>query len=235
MANSWFQFKQFRINQDRCAMKVSSDAVLLGALAEKEKATLILDVGAGTGVVSLMLAQRFPEAKAIGVELDFEAAGQCKENYEASPFSGRLAVEQVPFQKFVSDLEFDLIVSNPPFFPSHLKPENDQRKKALHTDFLPFGDLVKGAIKYLKPEGKFWVILPPDQMREFRKIGDFFKLQANRTFEISDRPGKRILREIVCFSFHKEEITKTRLYYKAEKGDLHKEYKALLSDFFLHF
>ncbi|MFT5773225.1 MAG: tRNA1Val (adenine37-N6)-methyltransferase, partial [Algoriphagus sp.] len=121
MGNSWFQFQQFRINQDRCAMKISTDAVLLGALAEADEPKHILDIGTGTGVIALMLAQRFSEAKIVAVELDEQAAMQAGENFEHSRFSEQLSISHAAIQDFSVSNKFDLIVSNPPYFTAHLK------------------------------------------------------------------------------------------------------------------
>ena len=235
MANTWFQFKQFRVDQDRCAMKVSSDAVLLGALGGEGSPELILDVGAGTGVISLMLAQRFKQAKIIGIELDKDAAIQCEENFQASPFYNRVSVLNQAFQDFEFPQAVDLVLSNPPYYPSHLKPKEEKREKALHTSHLSFGDLVKGVLKVLKQSGEFWVILPKDQMKEMRKICLFFQLYPSETYSISDRPGKRILREITCFSFKQKEEKKESLFFKDENGQPDGVYQSLLKDFFLDF
>lgn len=235
MANTWFQFKKFRINQDRCAMKVSSDSVVLGAISGSGNPELILDVGAGTGVISLMLAQRFLEAKVIGIEIDKETATQCKENFQASPFSDRTSLVNKAFQDFDDFGPVDLIVSNPPYYPSHLKPNEEKREKALHTSYLSFGDLVQGVLKHLKESGEFWVILPPDQMKEMKRICLFFRLHPSDTYSISDRPGKRILREIICFTFQQREEKQHSIFYKEENGEANGVYKSLLADFFLDF
>ena len=118
---------------DRCAMKISTDAVLLGTLVKSDAPKQILDIGTGTGVIALMLAQRFPQASLTAIELDPEAAGQAAENCEQSPFSERLTVIQGRFQDFKEEKRFDLLVSNPPFFPDHLPASDPKRNQALHT------------------------------------------------------------------------------------------------------
>jgi tRNA1Val (adenine37-N6)-methyltransferase len=143
MGNSWFQFQQFRIHQDRCAMKISTDAVLLGTLTEAEHPVKILDIGTGTGVIALMLAQRFPSSWVDAVEIDQDAAEQAAENFRESQYAGRLGIFQGRIQDFPEEEKFDLIVSNPPFFPDHLKSTDSKRNKALHTDELSFSELVE--------------------------------------------------------------------------------------------
>ena len=171
MANSWFQFQQFRINQDRCAMKISTDAVMLGALADAISPREILDVGTGTGVIALMLAQRFPKANVQAVEIDSETASQALENFRSNTFSDRIQLWEGRFQDFEPQLNYDLIVSNPPYFPDHLKSSDVQRNMALHTDELSFDDLLGKVIQLLKDDGQLerakgiWLVLSSDQWR----------------------------------------------------------------------
>lgn len=205
MANTYFQFKQFTIHQDHCAMKVSTDAVVLGALAKHASPNSILDIGSGTGVITLMLAQRFPEATVQGIELDEAAASQSRRNVQKSPWPGRVEIKCMRFQAFEKESteNYPLIVSNPPYFPKHHKSADLQRNLALHNDELSFGDLIKGVVKRLdKNGGFFWVILPPQQMKELDKIARFFGLHAQEWYELKDRPSTKTLRHIKSFSFN---------------------------------
>jgi tRNA1Val (adenine37-N6)-methyltransferase len=136
-----FKFKQFEIHQDRCAMKVGTDGVLLGAWAPGGKR--ILDVGSGTGLISLMMAQRFPEAQVRGIDMDGEACEEAAENVAASPFADRVEIECCRLQDYHSEESFDAIVSNPPFFLNSLKNPDSKRTMARHTDSLPFRDLFR--------------------------------------------------------------------------------------------
>ena len=136
-----FKFKQFEIHQDRCAMKVGTDGVLLGAWAPGGKR--ILDVGSGTGLISLMMAQRFPEAQVLGIDMDGEACEEAAENVAASPFADRVEIECCRLQDYHSAESFDAIVSNPPFFLNSLKNPDSKRTMARHTDSLPFRDLFR--------------------------------------------------------------------------------------------
>jgi tRNA1Val (adenine37-N6)-methyltransferase len=235
MPNSWFQFQQFRINQDQCAMKISTDAVLMGGLAFCENPLKVLDVGTGTGVIALMLAQRFPKAEVSAIELDELTAIQAKNNFLESPFTDKLTLWNESFQAFKPNHKFDLIVSNPPYFPDHLKSKDEQRNRALHADELPFRDLISKVSKLLNANGNFWVILPPRQMLEIVRISDEFALFLNKKYTIQDKPGKRVLREIVCFSFQKEEVIEEQIFIKNEDGSPHLTYRNIVNGFLLEF
>ncbi|WP_026950504.1 tRNA1(Val) (adenine(37)-N6)-methyltransferase [Algoriphagus mannitolivorans] len=233
MGNSWFQFQQFKIHQDRCAMKISTDAVLLGALTDCGKAENILDIGTGTGVVALMLAQRAPKANIIAVEIDSDAAEQAKENFEESPFSSRLELFYGRFQDYSSEDQFDLIVSNPPYFSDHLKSPDPKRNKALHTDELSFADLATNTKALLKPNGQIWIILPPRQMEELRGVFKGVGLDEFERVIIRDREDSRVLREVSAFSFSGQKSKSRNLVLKNADGSYTEEYRQLISGFLL--
>ncbi|WP_339754141.1 tRNA1(Val) (adenine(37)-N6)-methyltransferase [Algoriphagus aquimarinus] len=235
MANSWFQFQQFRINQDRCAMKISTDAVMLGALADAISPREILDVGTGTGVIALMLAQRFPKANVQAVEIDSETASQALENFRSNTFSDRIQLWEGRFQDFEPQLNYDLIVSNPPYFPDHLKSSDVQRNMALHTDELSFDDLLGKVIQLLKDDGQFWVILPPRQMQDFQTKAVKKELFLKTKFTLQDKPGKRIQREICAFSRSQNEVETSGIFIKNEDGTPHESYAKVVSGFLLGF
>lgn len=235
MANSWFQFQQFKVNQDQCAMKISTDAVLIGGLAATDSPKNILDVGTGTGVISLMLAQRFSEAEIIGVEIDEQAAIQAESNFKGSPFSERLKVWNGAFQSFECDQKFDIIVSNPPYFPNHLKAQDHKRNQALHTDSLSFHDFISKTSKLLRMDGNLWVILPSRQMLDLIQIGEDFGLFPIKKFIIQDKPGKKVLREIISFSFQKAELLQKQIIIKNEDGTFHLSYRDIVTGFLLGF
>lgn len=235
MANSWFQFQEFRIEQDRCAMKISTDAVLLGALADAGNPSKILDIGTGTGVIALMLAQRFPNSRIQAVEVDPAAASQAHDNFGKSSFASRMDVWEGKFQNFSPIHKFDLIVSNPPYFPDHLKSSNAQRNLALHNDGLSFGDLVEKVSAILAPEAKFWVILPPRQMLDLEKIAHLFGLFPSQKFTIQDNPAKPVIREIVSFELEENIISHNEIFIKEDSGGFHDSYRKLISGFLLNF
>lgn len=160
-----FRFKQFEIEQDRCAMKVGTDGVLLGAWAQGGRR--ILDIGSGTGLISLMMAQRFPEAEVVGIDMDADACGQARENVMASPFRDRVEIECCRLQDFGGAGTFDAIVSNPPFFVDSMKNPDSKRTMARHTDSLPFRDLFAGVKRLLSYDGVFSAIVPVEVVGQF--------------------------------------------------------------------
>jgi tRNA1Val (adenine37-N6)-methyltransferase len=237
MGNSWFQFQQFRVAQDRCAMKISTDAVLLGSLVQSDAPKQILDIGTGTGVIALMLAQRFPEASITALELDSDAASQAEENCEQSPFSDRLTVLQGRFQDFPVEERFDLLVSNPPFFPYHLPASDPKRQQALHTDSLSFEELLHKASQLLAPSGSLWVILPPRQMQDFIQYGAAHGLFPSTRVGIRDSAAKPIHREVICFTFSESlaSVPNEELLLKNGDGSYSARYQQLISGFLLGF
>jgi len=233
MGNSWFQFQQFRIHQDRCAMKISTDAVLLGTLTRAEFPSKILDIGTGTGVIALMLAQRFPESAVTAIEIDSDAASQADDNFSDSPFSARMSLFHGRFQDFPVDKSFDLIVSNPPFFPDHLKSHDTKRNKALHTDELSFEELIAKAALLLSPSGSFWVILPPRQMQDLETLAERSGLSLFEKIKVRDNAQKPIYREIGGFSFSNASKNEVELTLKDENLTYTPAYSTLLSGFLL--
>lgn len=218
-------------------MKISTDAVLLGSLAQSNSPKQILDIGTGTGVIALMLAQRFAEAQIIALELDPDAAAQAAENCQASPFSQRIQVKEGRLQTYPEEERFDLIVSNPPYFPDHLKSNDAKRNQALHTDSLSFAELLQKARLLLTDNGSLWIILPPRQMRDFSALAGQQNLHPVAQFLIRDTAAKPIHREVVCFipSAALPSIPPRELCLKLEDGTYSEEYRGLLAGFLLGF
>ncbi|WP_373492777.1 tRNA1(Val) (adenine(37)-N6)-methyltransferase [Aquiflexum sp.] len=237
MKDAVFRFKQFAVQQDRCAMKISTDGVVLGAFAGRGNPQRILDIGAGTGVVSLMLAQRFPEATITGIEIDKDAFEQASENVCKSPWSNRIKMINQSFQEFYNqhDGKFDLIVSNPPFFPKHLKSPDPKKNLALHNDSLSFGELANGIKRLLENDGHFWLILPPEQMDTINRILEFLGFFVFEKLDLRDKPAKNIIRTIQAFSFSKGEIKNSDMHIKDKSGKYSKDYSELLQQFLIIF
>lgn len=222
-----FQFKQFTVFQDRCAMKVGTDGVLLGAwasggtLPETGAPRRILDIGTGTGLIALMMAQRFPDAWIDAIEIEHEAAEQASENVAASPFADRIQVMEVSLQEYVGQVvaqadgfcRYDVIVSNPPYFVNSLKNPDVQRMTARHTDTLSFRQLMQGVSRLLADEGVFSVILPTSGQVGFESeavISGFSKICEVQVKTKENKTAKRcmisfsrqvptvVLREEIC-------------------------------------
>ncbi len=237
MSNSTFKFKQFEVSQDRCGMKISTDAVVLGALVVNDQQKSILDIGSGTGVISLMLAQRFPNAHINAVELDRDAFVQSSENIKNATFGDRIKLYHQTFQDYARLIpeKFDLVISNPPYFPDHIKTKDLQRNLALHNDSLPFQDLVDGVVKVLKKEGEFWVILPPRQMKDLVEYCQASGLYPNRKFFLKDKEASKVIREIYSFVATNSSIEESVLFIKNADGTFSNAYRALLRDFLIIF
>lgn len=210
-----FTFKQFEIQQDRCAMKVGTDGVLLGAWAEGGQR--ILDIGSGTGLISLMMAQRFPEAQVWGIDIDPDACMQARENVAASPFADRVgiaccALQNLSEEHLVRGSEelmemkegegnlFDAIVSNPPFFVNGLKNPDSKRAMARHSDSLPFPVLMRGVRRWLSDEGVFSAIVPADVLESFVSEAYCSGLSLVRQCGVKTVERKQPKRYLVAFS-----------------------------------
>ena len=205
MAKGPFHFKRFSVQQDGAAMKVGTDGIVLGCWTPIEKATRILDAGAGNGYVGIMLLQRMTsEARLTGVELEPTAAEQCAENYRNQPFSGRAEAWEGSLQEAAKrpdwSEKFDLIISNPPFFRDKPKSPIRARNLARHDDTLPMGALVKAASKLLTPGGRLCTIWPADREAEWNAWAEgsgFVLGQTVRVQTMRHLPPKRFLSEWV--------------------------------------
>lgn len=197
MRGTSFTFRQFDIRQDRCAMKVGTDGVLLGAWARGGHR--ILDIGTGTGLVAMMMAQRFDGAHAVAVEIDADAAEQARDNIARSAFAGRIDVCQTSIQQFSDDEGFDCIVSNPPFFTGSLKNPDSQRATARHADTLPYRDLFAAVKRLLADGGEFSAVIPADRLAEFTAAAYMAHLAMSRRCAIRTTPRKQPKRYLVAF------------------------------------
>ena len=176
-----FRFKQFAVEQEDVAMKVGTDGVLLGAWADCDGANRILDIGTGTGVIALQMAQRNTEAQIYAVEIDETATKRARANFDASPWAERLGVEQTAVQEYSPLEKFDLIVSNPPYFVDSLLPPDAKRSTARHTHDLTFEELDKAVTRLLADNGKFALILP---IAEFEKYLTLTQLHLVRRCDV---------------------------------------------------
>jgi tRNA1Val (adenine37-N6)-methyltransferase len=234
MASDSFRFKQFSVRHDRCAQKVGTDAVLLGAWATTTGAKTILDIGTGSGVIALMLAQRTEQNVIIdAVELHRPDFLQASENILNSRWSSRMKVYPAPIQEFVSPVKYDLIVSNPPFFANGLAPPSDSRKQARHTMFLTYSDLLVAVKRLISTTGRFSVIFPTAEGQQFKLMAAESGLFCSRElafFSRREKPQERWLMEFDGRSGVK--ISETLVLYTQE-DKWSEEYKKLTHDFYL--
>lgn len=200
MGKNSFQFKQFTVNQERCAMKVGTDGVLLGAWANAPLGPCrILDIGTGTGLVALMMAQRFTEAEVVGIDIDEEAASEAQENAAASPFSDRMTIIYGDATKIEDNEGFDAIVCNPPYFVDSLTCPQDQRTLARHTISLTYEQLMKSASRLLKDDGFFSIVIPTENNDAIESAAAFAGLMISRICLIKTTPNKFPKRQLMEF------------------------------------
>ena len=197
MSNSFFSFRQFSISQDRCAMKVGTDGVLLGAWAPGGQR--ILDVGTGTSLIALMMAQRFPTSHVVGIDVDDEACLQAVENVENSPFSDRVKIVKSSLQEFLVEESFDAIVSNPPYFVNSLKNPDARRTLARHTDSLSFDDLFRGVGRLLSEYGVFSIIIPTDALEQMLLNACHYGFYVSRQVAVKTVGRKLPKRYLISF------------------------------------
>ncbi len=237
MANTYFKFKQFTINQEHCAMKVGTDGVLLGAYTDVKNATNILDIGTGSGLIALMLAQQ-TKSKITAIEIDEQASKQAKENVKNSKFKTRIKIINISLQNFTKtyDKHFDLIVSNPPYFQNSYKSNNNKRTTARHTTELSYNDLISNSEKLLSENGTVCIIIPKDEEQNLINIATKNNLFLTDILNIKPTPSKPSKRIIISFSRTKAQITKSELIIE-DKGrhNYSDKYINLTKDFYLKF
>jgi tRNA1Val (adenine37-N6)-methyltransferase len=233
-SNTHFSFKKFTIHQDKTVMKVTTDACILGAYTDVRNVKRILDIGTGTGLLTLMLAQR-SKAQIEGVEIDEVSYNQAVENVEISIFRDKIKIYHTNIQSFFSENQYDVIISNPPFFQNHLKAENQNRNNALHTDTLSFEDLLSSVIRLLSPNGIFVVLLPAYESTVLEQMANQLGLFANKKLHIHHREGSKILRIITTFGFMKTEIKTEQLFIKNPDESYTADFQRLLKDYYLIF
>lgn len=239
MANAYFQFKHFRIIQDKCAMKVGTDGVLLGAWTPIEGAQSILDVGSGTGLLGLMLAQRAPEAEITAVELDQDACLQSLENVQQSPWANRVEVINVDFRLFssVDKRRYDLIVSNPPYFVNSQRSSVEARTVARHTTLLSYYELIEGVMRLLKPEGRCSIILPAGNYQLFSGLAMTAGLFEIRRMLVNPTPQKPVSRILSVWSrLETDSHAEERMVLEVKgRHDYSADYRKLTRDFYLQY
>ena len=231
-----FNFKQFHVNQDRCAMKIGTDGVLLGAWTPLiNNPYNVLDIGAGTGILSLMLAQRSNAEQIDAIEIDEDAYEQCVENFEASPWGDKLFCFHAGLDEFVDEPEdeYDLIISNPPFYTDDFKSDNTSRDLARFEDALPFEELIEAAAILLSDNGIFSVIIPFKEEERFVSLCkelDLFPLKITR---VKGTPTSEIKRSLLAFCRMEQTPLIDELVIEISRHNYTSEYIELTKEFYL--
>lgn len=233
-----FHFKQFSVNQTGCAMKINTDGVLLGALTQADHSQSILDIGAGTGVISLMLAQRFPGATIDAVEIDTSAAKTAKTNFQNSPFTNRLHLHEGSFEQYFEnnpDKKFDLIVSNPPFYINSLESPGRGRTLAKHADVRFFKKMISSIGQHLIDGGQCWLILPLQTSVLVKELAAKHQLHLQQLIHVKSYQHSAPHRELVVFGLDEAIIIESKFVIYNEPKQHSEQYRIALQDFFTIF
>ena len=232
-----FSFKQFTVQQDKCAMKIGTDGVLLGAWCPIDNNPFsVLDIGAGTGILSLMLAQRSNAEQIDSLEIDEEAYEQCVENFENSPWSDRLFCFHAGLDEFVDEPEdeYDIIISNPPFYSEDYKTDSSQRDLARFQDALPFEDLIEAADILLSENGIFAVIIPYKEEERFIDLCAEVELFPVKVTRVKGSYTTPIVRSLLAFKRYKLSVlTADELVIEINRHEYTDDYINLTKDFYL--
>lgn len=233
---SVFQFKQFSIKQEKSAMKVGTDSVLLGAWTPCQNTQTILDIGAGTGLLSLMMAQR-SKAKIDAVEVDTDAFEECIFNTQQSKWAERISCYNIDFKEFAKNQtqKYDLIISNPPFFTETIFSSERKRNLARFTQGLSFEDLLFWGSNLLNSNGLFSVIIPFQNESNFIKIASENQLFPKNITRIRGNHHSPLKRSLLLFSKEKNNITENELIIEISRNNYTSDYQNLTKDFYLHF
>lgn len=233
-----FQFKKFTVHQNKTAMKVGTDGVLLGTWTPlSDSIYSILDIGSGTGLVALILAQRSFAEQIDAIEIDEDAYEQCVENFEESPWNDRLFCYHAGLDEFTDEIEdrYDLIVCNPPFFKPNNLIEDEARSKARFYDILPFDELVKSVSILLAEDGIFSVIIPFEEEENFLKLAEIESLFPKKITHVKGTSTSKIKRSLIAFSKanNPEKLITDTLILEIERHEYTPEFKELVKDFYL--
>ena len=231
-----FSFKQFKIDQDQCAMKIGTDGVLLGAWTHLgQNPESILDIGAGTGLIALMLAQRCGAEVVDAIEIDANAYEQCVENFEVSPWADRLYCYHAGLDEFIEEMEepYELIVCNPPFYVENVSSGNQQRDQARQNEYLPFDELLEGVTALLTENGTFATIIPFKEETQFIALAATFGLYPKRCLHIRGNEKSEIKRALLEFTFKRNSCVVEELIIEKERHVYTADYVNLTKDFYL--
>lgn len=233
---SSFQFKQFNVFHDKSSMKVGTDAVLLGAFIEMGETQQILDIGCGSGVIALIAAQK-SKAQIRGVDIDKNSVDQSHENFKNSKWAHRLVAEQVSLQRLAekSGPQYDLIISNPPFFENDLKSPTEIRNTARHNDSLSFSDLLSSSRQLLQAQGRLAVVLPFTEGEIFIQLASSHSFFLHRKIVIYPKPSKKANRLVLEFKLQNGLTQREDLIIREENNEYSAHYRHVTKDFYLAF
>lgn len=237
--NTFFKFKQFTIEQEMCAMKVCTDACVFGAWADVNHASRILDIGTGTGLLSLMIAQRNNSALIDAVEIDESGYIHAKENVHKSPFAGRIQVFNTAIQNFDPPYRYDHIVSNPPFFQSDLRSPDASKNKAHHAETLSFSALLESVNRLVTPTGTLHILLPVDESVIFQEKALAHRWYPDQKLTLYHMEGKkpfRLLTRFINYKPNENQLINKNIYiYESDGRTYHSGFIELMKDYYLIF
>lgn len=236
MSTKAFKFKEFTVQQDQCAMKIGTDSVLLGAWTSLENNPFaVLDIGAGTGVLALMIAQRSNAQLIEALEIDNDAFEQCATNFENSPWNDRLYCYHASLLEYAEEIEeqYDLIICNPPFYTEDYKTQDKARDLARFSDAMPLEHLIYAVSKLLSEDGLFSVILPNKDEKNIIDLATKINLFPKRILHIRGHKNSEIKRSLIEFTYQNNTAIISELIIEKERHNYTEDYIALTKDFYL--
>ncbi len=239
MPNSFFQFKQFRVNQERSGMKVTTDACLFGAwlagkiMDEENEPQHVLDIGTGTGLLALMIAQATTNSQIEGVDFNQDAHLESEENFSASPWKKRLVSIHSSIQEFSTKKSYDLIVCNPPFFGKNLKGKHSKKNQAIHADHLTMEELSESVNRLLSDKGTAWILYPEWEMKAFSKWMEKSELHLNEQILVRNKAEAPVFRMMAGFSRENIPPSNDELLIRQEDGKYSDDFSSLLEEYYL--
>lgn len=237
MSNSYFEFKKFTIYQDRSAFKVTTDACILGAYVHALNTDSVCDIGTGTGILALMLAQKFPGSKIDAVEIDKLSAVQARENVDASPWSGRITIINQSIQDFsiLNKKKYNLIVCNPPYYEDHLRSKDNQKNLTKHNYKISIKELANSINILLRDQGIFYTIMPTFPFDKLHGELERFNIRLFDKLGIHSKLEKPLYRYIGGFCRKTDGMKENTLIIYKENGEYSDNFKKLLKDYYLAF
>jgi tRNA1Val (adenine37-N6)-methyltransferase len=235
MANQYFSFKQFTVHQDACAMKVCTDACIQGAYTARHVAgRTVMDIGTGTGLLSLMLAQQLPATTITAIELDSNAAAQAAANVAASPWANQISVITTDVKELPVTEPYDFIITNPPFYEADLKSSNQLRNQAMHATTLNYGSLINVMLDHLAPAGSFSILLPYRPFADFNKIAVDKGFYARELLNVRQSEQHDYFRTIGIFTRGTGDTIQKEMSIRSADNTYTAAFTALLKDYYLY-